>query len=225
MTHSQEFEMRKILTTAAAVLALTTGTSLAATDADCLAMFEQTDTDKNGSVSMVEGKGYVDALANAGKVGSADQFVKQDVFMSECKADTFKNMQASGGAAPGTAPAQDDAGTKGNEASSAKPSGTAAAATAPVSSEPASANTTTAATPAVEPVVVPKPATSADKSGLLQGANSFTETQARARIEEKGFSAVTGLKLDDTGIWRATATMGGKSQMVGLDYQGTIAAQ
>ena len=59
----------------------------------------------------------------------------------------------------------------------------------------------------------------------VAGANSFTEGQARARIEERGFAQVTDLKKDDQGIWRATAMKDGKSVAVALDYQGNIVGQ
>ncbi|MGF6178650.1 PepSY domain-containing protein [Ensifer sp. 4252] len=58
----------------------------------------------------------------------------------------------------------------------------------------------------------------------VQGANSFTEEQARARLEENGYTSVTGLKLDDKGIWQASATKDGKPVTVTLDYQGNIVA-
>jgi hypothetical protein len=57
------------------------------------------------------------------------------------------------------------------------------------------------------------------------GANSFTEGQAKSRIESKGFSNITELKKDDSGIWRAKAMREGKSVTVSLDYQGNIVAQ
>lgn len=58
----------------------------------------------------------------------------------------------------------------------------------------------------------------------VAGANSFTEGQAKDRIEQAGYSAVSGLKLDDKGIWQASATKDGKAVMVSLDYQGNIVA-
>ena len=51
------------------------------------------------------------------------------------------------------------------------------------------------------------------------GANSFTEGQARSRIEEAGFTGVSELRKDDQGIWRGRATRGG--QQVGVD-DGTV---
>jgi sporulation protein YlmC with PRC-barrel domain len=57
------------------------------------------------------------------------------------------------------------------------------------------------------------------------GANSFTETQARSRIEDHGFTAVSDLRKDDQGIWRGTAMKDGKSVSVALDYKGNIVAQ
>ena len=59
----------------------------------------------------------------------------------------------------------------------------------------------------------------------VAGANSFTEGQARARIEEKGFGNVTDLKKDDKGVWRGKAMKGGTSVAVALDYQGNIVGQ
>jgi hypothetical protein len=59
----------------------------------------------------------------------------------------------------------------------------------------------------------------------VEGANSFTESQAQERIVEAGFTDVSALKLDDKGVWRGTAMKGGKSTPVGLDYQGNIVAQ
>ncbi|MBZ7927691.1 PepSY domain-containing protein (plasmid) [Ensifer adhaerens] len=59
----------------------------------------------------------------------------------------------------------------------------------------------------------------------VEGANSFTETQAKERIEAAGYTDVTGLKLDDKGVWQATAKKGGKSVAVALDYQGNVTAK
>ncbi|ASY55195.1 PepSY domain-containing protein [Sinorhizobium sp. CCBAU 05631] len=59
----------------------------------------------------------------------------------------------------------------------------------------------------------------------VEGANSFTEAQAKERIEEAGYTDVNGLKLDDKGVWQATAMKDGKSVAVALDYQGNVTAQ
>lgn len=59
----------------------------------------------------------------------------------------------------------------------------------------------------------------------VEGANSFTEAQAKDRIEEAGYTDVNGLKLDDQGVWQATAMKDGKSVSVALDYQGNVTAQ
>ena len=57
------------------------------------------------------------------------------------------------------------------------------------------------------------------------GANSFTEGQAKSRIEAKGFTAVSGLKKDDAGVWRGQAQQGGKSVAVSVDFQGNVVAK
>ena len=61
-------------------------------------------------------------------------------------------------------------------------------------------------------------------SALEQGANSFTEGQARSRIESAGFTTVTDLKKDGQGIWRGKAKKGSQSVDVGFDYKGNMAA-
>ncbi len=64
-----------------------------------------------------------------------------------------------------------------------------------------------------------------DPSALEKGANSFTEGQAKSRIESAGFTNVSDLNKDDQGIWRGKAMRGGKSVAVGFDYKGNIAAK
>ena len=54
------------------------------------------------------------------------------------------------------------------------------------------------------------------------GANSFTEAQAKSRIEAAGFSNVSGLAKDKDGIWRGKATKGGTTTNVALDFQGNV---
>jgi hypothetical protein len=54
------------------------------------------------------------------------------------------------------------------------------------------------------------------------GANSFTEGQAKSRIENDGYTNVTGLKKDDAGVWRGKASKGGKSMDVSVDFQGNV---
>src|ERR1041385_4349665 len=56
----------------------------------------------------------------------------------------------------------------------------------------------------------------------VAGANSFTEGEAKSRIEKMGFSNVANLKKDDNGVWRGRATKDGKSVDVSLDYQGNV---
>jgi hypothetical protein len=62
-------------------------------------------------------------------------------------------------------------------------------------------------------------------SALEKGSNSFTEGEARRRLESAGVSAVTDLKKDESGIWRGKATRDGKSVSVGLDYKGVMSAE
>jgi hypothetical protein len=56
----------------------------------------------------------------------------------------------------------------------------------------------------------------------VAGRNSFTEGQAKSRIEEAGYSNVTALKKDDDGVWRAKASKGGSPTDVSVDFQGNV---
>ncbi len=57
------------------------------------------------------------------------------------------------------------------------------------------------------------------------GANSFTEGQAKARIEARGYANVSGLAKDTNGFWRGKAMKDGKSVAVTLDYQGNVTVE
>jgi putative membrane protein len=56
----------------------------------------------------------------------------------------------------------------------------------------------------------------------VPGANSFTEGQAKSRIEGAGYTDVSGLKKDDNGVWTGTAKKGGNSTTVKVDFQGNV---
>jgi putative membrane protein len=71
-------------------------------------------------------------------------------------------------------------------------------------------------TPAVKTTDTPSP------SAPEPGANSFTEDQAKDRIEDAGYSNVSKLIKDDQGIWRGQASKDGKNIHIALDYQGNI---
>jgi hypothetical protein len=59
----------------------------------------------------------------------------------------------------------------------------------------------------------------------VAGKNSFSEAQAKNRLDARGYTDVKGLNKDDQGIWHGSAMKGGKSVNVTLDYQGNIAEQ
>lgn len=71
--------------------------------------------------------------------------------------------------------------------------------------------------PAVATTTTPPP-----PGAPVAGANSFTEAQARKRIEDQGFSNVTNLAKDEKSVWRGTATKGGTSVAVAVDFQGNV---
>ncbi len=79
-----------------------------------------------------------------------------------------------------------------------------------------STTTALAQTPAVKSPSANNPA------APVAGANSFTEGQAKSRIESNGYTSVSDLKKDDSGIWTGTATKDGQKVNVRLDFQGNV---
>ena len=89
----------------------------------------------------------------------------------------------------------------------------AAATTAPVANPPA---TNAPSNPAIK-------TTEGNNSNTpVAGANSFTEGQAKSRIESQGYSNVSGLTKDANGVWRGKAQKDGKAMDVSLDFQGNV---
>jgi hypothetical protein len=56
----------------------------------------------------------------------------------------------------------------------------------------------------------------------VAGRNSFTEGQAKSKIQEAGYTNVTELKKDDNGVWRGKASKGGSATAVSIDFQGNV---
>ena len=79
-----------------------------------------------------------------------------------------------------------------------------------------SATAAVAQTPAVKSPNTNNPA------APVAGANSFTEGQAKSRIEANGYSNVSDLKKDDSGIWTGSAMKGGQKVNVRVDFQGNV---
>jgi hypothetical protein len=67
--------------------------------------------------------------------------------------------------------------------------------------------------------------TTTNPGAPVQGRNSFTEGQAKSRIEANGYADVSGLQKDDNGVWRGKAKKDGKSVDVALDFQGNVVAK
>jgi hypothetical protein len=55
----------------------------------------------------------------------------------------------------------------------------------------------------------------------VAGRNSFTEGQAKSKIEDAGFTNVTELKKDN-GVWRGKARKSGSATAVSVDFQGNV---
>ncbi len=63
--------------------------------------------------------------------------------------------------------------------------------------------------------------TAANAPQPARGSNSFTQAEARRRMERAGFSGI-GTLTKDGGVWRGTATKAGQPAQVWLDYKGNV---
>jgi hypothetical protein len=101
------------------------------------------------------------------------------------------------------------------------PSQPAPAATAPAPASPSSRDAAAASGNSNQAVAT----TNANAPTPARGANSFTEGEARSRIEANGYSNVSGLTKDDNGVWRGKAQKGSQQAQVWLDYKGNVGQQ
>ncbi|RRH73547.1 hypothetical protein EG244_12770 [Falsigemmobacter faecalis] len=56
----------------------------------------------------------------------------------------------------------------------------------------------------------------------FEGANSFTENQARDRAIAWGLTDVAEMTKDDNGIWRSSGKLDGADVDVAVDYKGNV---
>jgi putative membrane protein len=80
-------------------------------------------------------------------------------------------------------------------------------------------------TSATPPAVSTSNAESKTMAAPVPGKNSFTEAEAKKRLESFGYTDVSTLHQDAQSIWRGTAMKGGQQMAVALDYQGNIVPQ
>ena len=71
----------------------------------------------------------------------------------------------------------------------------------------------------------PASSSATSTSGLQGGANSFTEGQARSRLDGAGYANVTSLAKDKDGVWRGRAMRAGSPVEVAVDYKGNVVAR
>ena len=62
----------------------------------------------------------------------------------------------------------------------------------------------------------------AEVGSPFEGANSFTEEQARDRAVAWNVTEVSALTLDEQGIWRGTGKVDGAEMSVAIDYKGNV---
>jgi putative membrane protein len=98
--------------------------------------------------------------------------------------------------------------------------------TLPVSAQQPAADTAAPQPPSAIKLENPELGKKSDEpSGLVSGANSFAEGQAKALIESKGYDNVSALVNDRHGIWHGTATKGQAKVHVSVDYKGNVDAK
>lgn len=61
-----------------------------------------------------------------------------------------------------------------------------------------------------------------EEGAPFEGANSFTEEQARDRAVAWNVTAVSALTLDDKGVWRGTGKVNDADVSVAIDYKGNV---
>jgi hypothetical protein len=102
-----------IASAAAALMIGTSGIATAAAPADCQALFQKADINKDGSLQTEEAKVFLDAMDKA-QVKPADAaMVKQDEFMAACQKDAFASIDPAtiGSSQTAAAPAEQPAAT------------------------------------------------------------------------------------------------------------------
>ena len=92
-------------------------------------------------------------------------------------------------------------------------------------SPPLAQSNSTPSTTSTPPAVSTSNAESKTTEAPVPGKNSFTEAEAKKRLESFGYTAVSALQQDAQSIWRGTAMKGGQRMAVALDYQGNIVSQ
>lgn len=56
----------------------------------------------------------------------------------------------------------------------------------------------------------------------FEGANSFTEAQARDRAMTYGLTGINSMNLDANGIWRGSGSLDGKPAKAAVDFKGNV---
>lgn len=62
----------------------------------------------------------------------------------------------------------------------------------------------------------------AGSRGPIEGANSFTEEQARDRALSWNVTDVSALVLDDKGVWRGIGKLDSSDVSVAVDFKGNM---
>jgi hypothetical protein len=162
-----------IASAAAALMTGVSGIATAATPADCQALFQKADINKDGSLQSEEAKVFLDAMSKA-QVKPADAaLVKQDEFNAACEKDAFVSIDPAtiGSSETAAAPTEQPAATTDQSATTTTDQSSGAATT----TEPAATTeqTTTATTDQSQQPATTEQSTSATTEQALAVPEGF----------------------------------------------------
>jgi len=161
-----------IASAAAALMIGTSGIAAAATPADCQALFQKADINKDGSLQSEEAKVFLEAMDKA-QVKPADAaMVKQDEFMAACQKDAFAGID------PATIGSSQKA-----AATAEQPAATTDQSAAATTDQSSGAATTT------EPAATSEQTTTATTDQSQQPATATTATTEEALAIPEGYMA------------------------------------
>jgi hypothetical protein len=187
-----------IIASAAAVLMLgTSASAFAASAADCQAMFQKADVNKDGSLQAEEAKIFLDAMTKAQVQPKDAALVTQDEFSTACQKDAFASIDPNMiGTAQSTATTEQPATTTDQAAS-----GTA---TTTTTTDPAASGTATTTT--TDPAATGTATT--DQSAATQPTTTDQSTTGEAATDQTASTTTTTAEQPATGEQALAAPTG-----------------
>jgi hypothetical protein len=200
-----------IIASAAAVLMLgTSASAFAASAADCQAMFQKADVNKDGSLQAEEAKIFLDAMTKAQVQPKDAALVTQDEFSTACQKDAFASIDPNMiGTAQSTATTEQPATTT-DQAASGTATTTTTTTTDPAASGTAATTTTTdpAASGTAATTTTTDPAATTDQSAATQPTTTDQSTTGEAATDQTASTTTTTAEQPATGEQALAAPTG-----------------